>query len=79
MASEPGSSEQVVLEIDFDNNTVIVYPQSGGVYQYSLDDPGIVGMIERLEGSGAQYTVYSQTESYTESEYERMRREFYGY
>lgn len=79
MASAPGSSEQVILEIDIDNNEVTVVPQGGGVYTYSLDDPGIISMIERLEKGGATYTVYSQEETYTEAEYEKMVREFYGY
>ena len=77
MASTPGSSEKIILEINFDDNTVTMIPQSGGVYIYDLDEAGIYGLIERLEAAGAQTTVYTQTVELSEEEYYRMR-EYYG-
>lgn len=74
MSSEPGSSETVVLEIDFDNRIVTVIPQSSQTpYIYNLDDPDIQSMINRLTAADAQYTVYSQGEVLTKEEYEELR------
>ena len=77
MANNPGSSEEIILEINFDDNTLTMIPQSGKVYTYDLNKVGIYGLIERLESAGAQTTVYTQRVELSEEEYNQMR-DYYG-
>ncbi len=64
-------SKDVYMEIDWDDRTVIIVPEAGGIYQYSLDEVDN-DVIDRIIEGGAEYTVYSQGESYTKEEYEEI-------
>lgn len=76
MVSEPGSSEQIVMEINFDDKTVTIIPQTGGVKTYDLEKEGITDMIDRLAAAGADYTVYAQGETLSKEEFEALSESY---
>ena len=63
-------SDDVSIDIDFDENTMIIVPSSGRSYTYSLDEiPN--DLVDRLIQGNTDYTVYSQGKRYTEDELSR--------
>ena len=65
-------SQDVYMEIDWDNQRVTIVPAEGGVYDYSFDEvPDDV--IDRLL-SGSDYVVYTQGEMLTKEEFERLQK-----
>lgn len=60
-------SDDVTLDIDFDENTMIIIPSSGKTYVYSIDEISN-DLVDRLISGNSNYTVYSQGERYTEDQ-----------
>lgn len=65
-------SQDVYMEIDWDEQSVTIVPGEGGIYDYSFDEvPNDV--IDRLM-AGSEYTVYTQGERLTKEEFEALQR-----
>ena len=65
-------SEDVTIEIDWDDQTITIVPAEGGVYQYPISEvPDDV--VDRLL-AGSEYTVYTQGERLSKSEFEALQR-----
>lgn len=60
-------SDDVTIDIDFDENTMIIIPNNGRSYVYSLDEISN-DLVDRLVSGNSNYTVYSQGERYTEDQ-----------
>jgi hypothetical protein len=63
-------SDDVTIDIDFDDQTMIIIPSSGKSYVYSLDEISN-DLVDRLITGNTNYTVYSQGERYTEDQLSR--------
>ena len=63
-------ANDVSINIDFDEDTMIIVPDSGKAYWYSLDEV-TNDVVDRLIAGDADYTVYSQGKRYTEDELSR--------
>ena len=63
-------SHDITIELDLDDETMIIIPDSGKVYTYNIYEVDN-DIIDRLISGGADYTVYSQTEVFTEDELDR--------
>lgn len=60
-------SDDVTIDIDFDENTMIIVPDNGRSYVYSLDEISN-DLVDHLISGNSNYTVYSQGERYTEDQ-----------
>lgn len=63
-------SHDISIEIDLDDETMIIIPDSGKVYTYNIYEVDN-DIVDRLISGGADYTVYSQAEVFTEDELDR--------
>lgn len=63
-------SNDITIEIDLDDETMVIIPDSGQAYTYDIYEVDN-DIIDRLISGGADYTVYSQEETYTEDELDR--------
>jgi len=63
-------SDDVSIDIDFDENTMIIVPSNGRTYTYSLDEVDN-NIVDHLIRGNSDYTVYSQGQRYTEDELSR--------
>jgi hypothetical protein len=75
MASLPGESELVVVEIDIGTGDITIVPESGNVYTYRPDEIN-PDVLMRLYTADADFTLYSQSETLNQEDYDELMEDY---